>query len=79
MELLKGIKLNVEVFAGEDIAIAAESICTLATRTGVMVEADFNGVKVWARPHDDHEKLVEAYHIQLKSDFPYKIAQARDI
>lgn len=76
MELLNTLTLKVELFAGTDVRDAACDLCTLANRVGVLVEADFNGVKLWARPDDNPLKLVDAYHKQLKSAFPHKIAQA---
>ena len=79
MELLKTITLKVEPFAGTDIRDAACDLCELAGRVGVLVEAQFNGVKLWARPGDNPLKLVDAFHLQLQSKHTHKIAQARDV
>lgn len=78
MELLRSLTLKVELFAGTDVRDAACDMCMLSNRTGAMIEADFNGVKLWARPDDNPLKLVDAYHKQLNGKSTYKIAQARD-
>lgn len=62
MELLKTLKMQVEIFAGADVLNAACDMCILANRTGALIEADFNGVKLWARPDDNPLKLAEAYN-----------------
>ena len=79
MELLPTMIVKVELFAGTDIDDAAHDMCRLAGRIGVLCEAPFNGVKLWARPGDNPAKLVEAFHTELQSKRPYKIAQARDV
>lgn len=58
---------------------AARDMCTLADRIGVLCEASFSGVKLWARPGDDPQRLEAAYHAQLRLPLGHKIAQARDI
>jgi len=78
MELLKTLTLKIELFAGTDVRNAACDLCELSNRIGVLVEANFNGVKLWARPGDNPLKLVDAFHQQLQSKFSHKIAQARD-
>ena len=77
MELLKTLMLKVERFVGTDVRDAAIDLCQLADRVGVLCEADFNGVKLWARPGDNPLRLAESYHEQLRSKFTHKIAQAR--
>lgn len=77
MELLRTITLKLELFAGTDVRDAASDLCQLADRIGVLCEADFNGVKLWARPGDNPLRLVDAYHEQLKRPAQaYKIAKA---
>ena len=79
MELLKSMTLKMELFAGVDIDAAASDLCRLADRIGVLCEAEFNGVKLWARPGDNPLRLVDSFHAQLKRPAGhYKIAQARD-
>ena len=78
MNILRTLTLKVELFAGTDIRDAACDLCELSNRVGVMTEADFNSVKLWARPGDNPLKLVEAYDKALKSGSTHKIAQARD-
>ena len=78
MELLRSITLKVDLFAGVDIRNASCDLCELANRVGVLVEAEFNGVKLWARPDDNPLKLAEAFHLELISGKTHKIAQARD-
>lgn len=70
------IILKVELIPGTDIDDAASDMCELANRVGTLVEANFNGVKLWARPGDKPLKLAEDYYIQLQSMRPSKIAQA---
>lgn len=79
MKLLKNLVLKVELFDGADVHDAACDLCMLAKRVGVLVEADFNGVKLLARPDDSSVRLVRAYHEQLKNKCPVKIAQACDV
>lgn len=79
MNMLRTLTLKVELFAGTDIRDAACDMCELSDRIGVMVEANFNSVKLWARPGDNPLKLVEAYHKALKRGHSHKIAQARDV
>lgn len=77
MKLLNTLTLKLELFAGVGISEAASDLCQLSDRVGVLCEADFNGVKLWARPGDDPLLLVGSYHEQLRSKYSYKIAQAR--
>lgn len=78
MELLKTLTLKLELFAGTDVRDAANDLCQLADRIGVLCEADFNGVKLWARPGSNPLRLVESYHEQLKRPAGhFKIAQDR--
>lgn len=79
MNFLRTLTFKVELFGGTDIRDAACDLCELANRVGVMVEANFNQVKLWARPGDDPLKLAEAYEMALKSSSTHKIAQARDV
>jgi len=76
MELLKTLTLKLELFAGIDIDAACRDLCELADRIGVLCEADFNGVKLWARPGNNYLELAAAWRVQM--DRPaghYKIAQ----
>lgn len=77
MEFLKTFTLRLELFAGADIRDAASEMCQLADRIGVMCEAQFNGVKLWARPGDNPLRLVEVYDEQLQSKLTHKIAQVK--
>lgn len=75
---LKTIIFKIELFVGTDIKSASDDLCELSNRIGVLCEADFNGVKLWARPGDNPAILVEAYHEQLRlPEGRYKIAQCR--
>ena len=76
MEMLKTFVLQVEPFAGSNIKDVAVELCQLADRVGVLCEAGFNGVKLWARPGDNPLRLVEAFHVELKKPGAHKIAQA---
>lgn len=79
MNFLHSLTLKVELFAGTDIRSASCDLCELAERIGALVEADFNGVKLWARPGDNPLRLADAYDIQIRSKLTHKIAQARDV
>ena len=79
MHTPRTLVLKVELFAGSDIREAACDLCELSNRVGVMTEANFNSVKLWARPGDNPLKLVEAYDKEIKSGGTHKIAQARDV
>lgn len=77
-EALKTLRLQVELFAGTDITDAAQELCQLSGRVGALIEADFNGVKLWARPGDDAALLVASYHEEIKRPGNvYRIAQGR--
>lgn len=77
MNLYQTLTLKVEAFAGCDIAEAACDLCRLADRVGILCELPFNGVNLWARPGDDPQRLVEAFHVQLRRPGEhYKIAKA---
>lgn len=66
--------LKVEAFAGRDIHQCAKEAIRLANFLGVVIEFGFNGVTCGARPGDNWELLVNAYHREVKRDGPYKIA-----
>lgn len=77
LPILKSFNLKVELFAGIDISAATADLCELANRIGVRCEADFNGVKLWARPGDDPQRLADAWGEQIKQPANlYRIAQA---
>lgn len=67
--------LKVELMAGTDIRDACCDICEMANRVGCLVEADCNGVKLWAYEGDNPLKLMDAYHAELKTTHRVKIAK----
>lgn len=75
MENLRSITLKVDLSAGTDIREACCDICMLAGRVGCLVEANFNGVLLWAREGDNPLKLVNEYQKALKSNIKFKVAQ----
>ena len=77
LPLLKSFNLKVELFAGIGIDEATADLCELASRLGVRCEADFNGVKLWARPGDDPQRLADSWGEEMKRPANlYRIAQA---
>lgn len=64
MKELRTLSLRVEFLAGSNISEAAEELCELADRFGVMIEADFNGTPLLARPGYDWRKVVADYDSQ---------------
>lgn len=77
LPILKSFNLKVELFAGIRVDEAAADLCELANRIGVRCEADFNGVKLWARPGDDPQRLAASWDEQIKRPAHlYRIAQA---
>lgn len=66
MKELRTMTLKVELLAGTSISDAAEDLCELADRVGVMIEARFNGVMLLARPGDDWRKLVHQYDCRCR-------------
>lgn len=76
LPMLRTFLVQVEPFAGSDVADVAMELCQLADRIGVRCEAKFNGVKLWARPGDNPLRLVDAFHRELGRDAHIKIAQA---
>ena len=78
MEMLRTLTLRVELFAGTDVRDAAIDLCELANRIGVLCEAEFNGVTLWARAGDDPGLLVEDFHKQMSlPEQRFRIARAR--
>ena len=75
MEHLRSITLKVELSAGSDIREACCDICELAGRVGCLVEANFNGVLLWARKGDNPLTLADKYSIVLHSKNNFKVAQ----
>lgn len=76
LRMLKNVSVKVSLFPGTDITDAAFELCELSYRLGVLVEADFNDIKVWARPGDDPQEIVKSYHAECKRPSAiYKIAQ----
>lgn len=68
--------LKVEPFAGSDVKDVSVDLCRLANTIGVLCEAQFNGVTLWARPDDDPQKLAEEYFKELQRPGKFKLAQA---
>lgn len=66
--------IKAEFDAGENIDAACRDICTLATRIGFGVEADFNGVRLVAKPNSSPDKLRSEWHQALRSESKVKMA-----
>lgn len=73
---LRTLTLKVELSAGTEIREACCDICELANRVGCLVEANFNGVLLWAYAGDNPLKIVDAYDKEIKSQHTVKIAKA---
>lgn len=74
---LRTMTLEVRLFAGVEVRDAAVELCQLADRVNTLCEADFNGVKLWARPGDNPLRLVDAWEEQMKRPASiHRIAQA---
>lgn len=84
MTPLKTLMLRVDLFAGTTVGDAAQELCLLAERVGALCVAalcvaDFNGVKLWARPGDDPLLLAASYDREIQRPATiYRIAQARE-
>ena len=76
MRHLRSITMKVELMAGTDIRDASCDICELANRVGCLVEANFNGVRLWAREGGNPLKLAEEYEKVLPTENVYKVAKA---
>lgn len=75
---MSSISLKVEAFAGTTIDDACRDLCALADRVGILCEAGFNGVKLWAYPGTDPAQLAKAWDVQMKRpEHIYRIASAR--
>lgn len=73
------LKLIVEVFGGSPIRQVAIDLCDVANRVGVLCEANFNDVRLWARPGNDPATLVEAYQQKCDEPSPFtNIAQVKE-
>ena len=66
--------IRAEFDAGKDIDAACKDICTLATRIGFGVEADFNGVRLVAEPNGSPGKLMSEWDQALRSESKVKMA-----
>lgn len=78
MKTLTTMKLSVDLFAGVTVNDAAHELCQLAERIGILCEANFNGVKLWARPGDDALLLAAAYDREIeRPGHLHRIAQGR--
>lgn len=76
MRHLRSITLKVELMAGADIRDACCDICELANRVGCLIEANFNGVRLWAAQGDNPLKIAEEYANTLTSKSDGKVAHA---
>jgi len=59
--------LDVEVYAGRNIASAIKEMIQLADRLGIDVWSSLNGVRTMARPGADHKKLHAAWDDALEN------------
>lgn len=62
LEYLDSFSVVVATAAGSSIERTCKQLVVLAQRLGVMVETEFNGVTVFARPHDDPKQLADRWH-----------------
>lgn len=60
-EYLDCLSLRVEATAGSQINRCCGQLVKLAQRLGVLVETEFNGVIIYARPTDDPDDLVRKW------------------
>lgn len=60
--------IKIELLGGVSIEEAAKGMVAFATRIGMPVEADFNGVILCADPDGNATLLVSDYHKQQNSD-----------
>ena len=74
---MSSVSIKCELFAGTDINEACSDLVGVANRVGVLCEAKFNDVILWARPADDPSEIVKSYHMQMDSKSSFKIAQHR--
>ena len=75
MRHLRSVTIKVDLTPGTDIREACCDICELANRVGCMVEASFNGVKLWAVAGNNPLQLAEAWDKAMESKNPHKIAK----
>ncbi len=76
MRHLRSVMMKVELIAGTDIRDACCDVCELANRMGCLIEARFNGVRLWAREGDNPLTLEEEYGKVALSKRDYKVAKA---
>lgn len=62
------IYLKVTVGAGDNISKAAKEITKLANRLDVIIEFDFNGIRLVAYPDRPPERIVAEYMNSLNKD-----------
>jgi hypothetical protein len=75
MTRVSDLHITVEAYAGTDIPERAiPQMVALANRLGVNVHADLNGVTVMAIPFVDPHALAVAWHEELLSKRPIKMA-----
>jgi len=76
MRHLRSVTMKVELMAGTEIRDACCDICELANRMCCLIEANFNGVRLWAREGGNPLKLAEEYEKVLPTKSDYKVAKA---
>ena len=70
--------LTVEVAPGSSIREAADEAVSLATKTGLSIWFDFNGVRCLARTGDRPTAIVDDFYMQIKkTDGTYLLAKDR--
>lgn len=64
-EYLDSFSVPVVTGAGAPIHRTCTQLVKLAQRLGVMVETEFNGVTIFAKPGDDPTKIAERWNKEL--------------
>jgi hypothetical protein len=65
------LRIKVEIVGGVSVGEACEQVCKLAERLRAGVEANFNGVELWAIPGDDPKVLHRHWEFALKHNEPF--------
>lgn len=68
------LSLEVKVYGGTPIEIAAHDACELASELKITVTFDFNGVRCMARPGGDSKTLVHNWNIARDRGGSYPMA-----
>jgi hypothetical protein len=77
MKEFESLSITASIKPGSDITRACTDLIGFASKLGVTVEAEFNGVTLLANPNGDAAILSDNWQNEMNSERQYKIAGSR--